>query len=376
MKKQGCNVRNLPYMPLFIDRLLNSDTWIMASGDEAKAMITIWCAAWHQNEAGTLPNNDEVLKVLSRAGENWMQMRETVLSGFELNEKTNRLHHQVIQEIAAEAFGKTDRFRKAANARWNKKQLNNATNMERINNASTNGAATHMQRIDEKRREENRIEHIPPLPPAEDEEESKQVEESVVSQPENLESQWSESLGTWVVPSPADQLRRQRAAEVTPPNLLLDREKIISTIQAFHINRANAEVLHNGARKQLQRQELVDLIQYCTLKGCDRDELKAKIVEACAVKEREATQMMHSDVGVENLRYWGKVSQRLRAEKGESYWRSVVKSICLDDVGAGSLTLRAPPGIQKEIKAKLHDRIIKLWSDETGKPTELKVIGQ
>ena len=157
---KGCNVRNLPYMPLFIDRLLNSDTWIMASGDEAKAMITIWCAAWHQNEAGTLPNNDEVLKVLSRAGENRMQMRETVLSGFELNEKTNRLHHQVIQEIAAEAFGKTDRFRKAANARWNKKQSHNATHMQRINNASTNGDASHMQRI-----EENRIEDIPPYPP-------------------------------------------------------------------------------------------------------------------------------------------------------------------------------------------------------------------
>ena len=374
MSKQGFNVRNLPYMPLFIDRLLNSDTWIMASGDEAKAMITIWCAAWHQNEAGTLPNNDQVLKVLSRAGENWMQMRETVLSGFELNEKTNRLHHQVIQEIAAEAFSKTDRFRKAANARWNKKELNNATHMQRINNTSTNGDATHMQRI-----EENRIEDIPPLPPTggdEDEEESKPEEEAVVSQPENLESVWSESLGTFVVPSAAEQLRRQRAAEVTPPNLLLDREKIISTIQAFHINRANAEVLHNGARKQLQRQELVDLIEDARLKGLDRDAFEAKLVEACAVKEREATQMLHSDVGTENLRYWGRVSQRLRAEKGESYWRSVVKSICVDDVGAGSLTLRAPPGIQKEIKAKLHDRIIRLWSDETGKPTELKVINQ
>ena len=53
-----------------------------------------------------------------------------------------------------------------------------------------------------------------------------------------------------------------------------------------------------------------------------------------------------------------------------------MKSICVHDVGAGSLTLRAPPGIQKEIKAKLHDRITKLWSDETGKPTELKVIDQ
>ena len=62
------DVRALPFMPLFVGRLLASDTWLLATGDEAKAAVTLWARAWQQVPAGTLPNDDRILAALSGAG--------------------------------------------------------------------------------------------------------------------------------------------------------------------------------------------------------------------------------------------------------------------------------------------------------------------
>lgn len=99
------DVRSLPYMPLFVGRLLASDTWLLASGDEAKAAVTLWARSWQQVPAGTLPNDERILAALSGAGARWRKVRDVALRGFVLG-ADGRLHHQMIEEVADETLAR------------------------------------------------------------------------------------------------------------------------------------------------------------------------------------------------------------------------------------------------------------------------------
>ena len=60
------DLRSFAFMPLDIQKLLNSDTWMLATGWEAKAAINLWCRSWHQVPAGSLPDDDRILRAISR----------------------------------------------------------------------------------------------------------------------------------------------------------------------------------------------------------------------------------------------------------------------------------------------------------------------
>lgn len=99
------DVSALPFMPLFVGQLLKSDTWNAATGDEAKAAVTLWAQAWLQVPGGTLPNDERVLAGLSGAGAKWRKVRDVALRGFKLGDD-GRLHHAVIEEAADMALSK------------------------------------------------------------------------------------------------------------------------------------------------------------------------------------------------------------------------------------------------------------------------------
>lgn len=99
------DVRALPFMPLFVGRLLASDTWLLATGDEAKAAVTLWARSWQQVPAGTLPADERILAALSGAGPRWRKVRDVALRGFELRED-GRLHHDLIESAALDALAK------------------------------------------------------------------------------------------------------------------------------------------------------------------------------------------------------------------------------------------------------------------------------
>lgn len=98
-------------MPLHVERLLASDTWLMATGDEAKAAITLWCRAWHQVPAGSLPNDDRLLAALSGAGSKWRKVKAVALRGFALHED-GRLYHAMLCEEAKTAYERRLKWRK------------------------------------------------------------------------------------------------------------------------------------------------------------------------------------------------------------------------------------------------------------------------
>jgi uncharacterized protein YdaU (DUF1376 family) len=193
--------------------------------------------------------------------------------------------------------------------------------------------------------------------------------------PESLSSDYSEAHDEQIIKDPARQLMRQRAAEEQPPNLLLEREHIINTIQSFHVSKANAEAIHDGARRTIGRKELVDVIADEKVKGSDRDALQAAIAGVVIKALNESQKTMHSDIGSTNLRTWGKVAEALKFKAGVNDWRAFVKPICVEAVDADSITLRGPKYVTDQIKSTpLGKQIADAWAAESGHGVTVKVM--
>lgn len=116
-----CDLRDFAFMPLDASRLLDSDLFALATGDEFKAAIALWCKAWMQIPAGSLPDDDRVLAHLSGAGAKWKKVKLMALRGF-VKCDDGRLYHPVVCEKANEAWAKKQSYRersKKGNAkRW------------------------------------------------------------------------------------------------------------------------------------------------------------------------------------------------------------------------------------------------------------------
>jgi len=117
------------YLPLDIDQLRDSDTWTLATGDEAKACITLWCYAWHQVPAGSIPNDDRILAIKSGAFDRWEAVKSVALRGF-VECSDGRLYHMELVKKALKAWAahleRSETGRRGAANRWeNKRKLDN-----------------------------------------------------------------------------------------------------------------------------------------------------------------------------------------------------------------------------------------------------------
>jgi len=94
------DLRHFPDMPLAVGRLRDSD--IASTGDPEvfRCAVMLWCSAWHQVPAGSLPNDDGTLARLAGLGRDlktWRRLKPGVLRGFrEFND--GRLYHRVVCE--------------------------------------------------------------------------------------------------------------------------------------------------------------------------------------------------------------------------------------------------------------------------------------
>ncbi|MCM1958018.1 YdaU family protein [Acinetobacter modestus] len=98
-----CDVSNFPFMPLDIDRLFNSETWILGDDSEKVASMTLWLKSWSQIPAASIPNNDKMLAHLSGMGSKWKKVKEHALRGW-VDGGEGRLYHPVVAEKALEAW--------------------------------------------------------------------------------------------------------------------------------------------------------------------------------------------------------------------------------------------------------------------------------
>lgn len=116
-----CDLRGLPFMPLDVVRLTDSDLFALSSGEEFKAAVTLWCKAWLQVPAASLPDDDRILAHLSGTGSRWCKLRDMALRGF-VKASDGRLYHSVIAEKALEAWKRRVQQRERAVKRWDKEK--------------------------------------------------------------------------------------------------------------------------------------------------------------------------------------------------------------------------------------------------------------
>lgn len=106
-----CDCRGLSFMPLDVQRLRDSDLALLSTGDEFKAAVLLWCAAWHQTPAGSLPSDDRVLSRLSGLdAKAWKRAKAMALRGW-AECSDGRLYHAVVAEKAAAAWGERIKYR-------------------------------------------------------------------------------------------------------------------------------------------------------------------------------------------------------------------------------------------------------------------------
>ncbi|MEQ6329219.1 DUF1376 domain-containing protein [Pseudomonas chengduensis] len=109
------DLRGLPFMPLDVNRLRDSDLAIEASGDEFRAAVLLWCASWNQVPAGSLPDAEQALAAYAGFGrdlKSWKKVRDGALRGF-LKCADGRLYHPVVAEKAIDAWAQRVEHRKA-----------------------------------------------------------------------------------------------------------------------------------------------------------------------------------------------------------------------------------------------------------------------
>lgn len=101
-----CDLRDFQYMPLDVQRLCDSDLAALESPEACWAALLLWCKAWHQVPAGSLPDDDRVLAKFTgyqRAPDAWQAIREGALRGW-VACADGRLYHPVVAEKANEAW--------------------------------------------------------------------------------------------------------------------------------------------------------------------------------------------------------------------------------------------------------------------------------
>jgi Protein of unknown function (DUF1376) len=136
------DLRDFRFMPLDVVQLHNSETWAIADGSTAKALINLWTRAWHQVPAGSLPDDEILLRTWAGVPD-WESVRNVALRGF-VKCSDGRLYHRVICEKALSAWNERKRFRRAAKARWRHKKTKDATDKRRTSNAhATHGQQQH-----------------------------------------------------------------------------------------------------------------------------------------------------------------------------------------------------------------------------------------
>lgn len=145
------NVEGLDGFLLNTEKLMASELWALATGEEFKAAVGLWCRAWKQSPPGSLPNDQRVLAGFSGAGGRWPKVREMALRGFILC-SDGRLYHETLCEDvvrATEAKKKRHVQTKAA-TEARKQQRDEQRNDERSGGETLNVTKSHRRELEGK----------------------------------------------------------------------------------------------------------------------------------------------------------------------------------------------------------------------------------
>lgn len=113
-----CDCRGLPFMPMDMQRILDSDLFALSTGDEFKAAFALWGKSWGQLPAASIPNDERILARFAGVSvTEWRTLSDMALRGWMLC-SDGRLYHPVVAEKALEAWAARLRQRDRAAKRW------------------------------------------------------------------------------------------------------------------------------------------------------------------------------------------------------------------------------------------------------------------
>ncbi|PYE98931.1 uncharacterized protein DUF1376 [Rhizobium sp. PP-F2F-G38] len=157
------DVRCLPYMPLQIEQLRKSKTWLRCRRQPELGfhLMNLWMRAWHEVPAGSIEDDDDILADAAMCSpEAWERLRPILLQGWEAID--GRLYHRTVTELATEGFGKlrknkqrTEAARRAAEERRVSAQSEDAEN--HVTEPVTENVTDTVTAPEGKGREENTI---------------------------------------------------------------------------------------------------------------------------------------------------------------------------------------------------------------------------
>lgn len=154
-----CDVREFPYMPLYVGRLRDSSFAIRVDPRAGFYAFFAWAAAWQQVPAASLPDDDAELARLLGFGRDvasFREVRDGALYGF-VACADGRLYHPVVAEAALNAWKlkqamrmnkerNTERAKKGAAKRWGT-NAEKSTDARAMLDASSSNASSMRERL-------------------------------------------------------------------------------------------------------------------------------------------------------------------------------------------------------------------------------------
>lgn len=101
-----CDLRGLAWMPLNINALKGSKTWMRCKRDPSLAfyLINLWCAAWHELPAASLDDEDDFLCDVAQCSPRiWPKVRDVLLSSW-IRCSDGRIYHPYVATEALKSW--------------------------------------------------------------------------------------------------------------------------------------------------------------------------------------------------------------------------------------------------------------------------------
>lgn len=111
------DLRDFPYIPLYIHRLQKSRAWLLCKREPALAfyMVNLWVRSWHEVPCGSLEDDDDVLADAAMCDpKTWEKVKERVLRGWK--RESGRVYHNVVAEVAQESWDAKQKQRQRTEA--------------------------------------------------------------------------------------------------------------------------------------------------------------------------------------------------------------------------------------------------------------------
>lgn len=135
-------IPRLPWVPIYADRLWESDFFAVATDAEFRAAFCLWLKSWSQKPPGSLPIDDRMLCRLAELGGDlakWRKVKRIALRHW-IECDDGRLYHPVVAELVLDAANRLDKKRQrteAARAAALSNRLSNRANDSRADSTKT-----------------------------------------------------------------------------------------------------------------------------------------------------------------------------------------------------------------------------------------------